>query len=373
VPHEWFGHGKPWREWSRMTGDWDTARTALENRGVTLSLSQIGDASALATGGSRPRPVGRGLFDASVEMDFERLMGWRGTTVKLQYLKKGGGLGSDCASEAQGFSNIDADDFSGNGEVWVEQQFGSFARLKAGRIDANTEFAFVENGAEFINSSMGFTPTISLLPTYPDPHAGIVLQVTPSARTYVGGGLFNAGPAVAVGDFDARFGIGEAGVRWTARGGGRLGVGYWHAGGLAAAEDGTRSRLSTGGGYVVFDQALWSGDARALAMFAQLGASDARFSPVSRHAAVGFTASGFVPSRAQDVIGVAVTGVRFGDTARCDESRLGTLAEMNVGAFYKLQLSPWLALKPDLQFVVHPRGAPTPSMLVGTLRVEVGF
>ena len=156
-------------------------------------------------------------------------------------------------------------------------------------------------------------------------------------------------------------------------GGGRLGVGYWYAGGRAATDDGTEARLSTGGGYVVFDQSLWSRDARAVGLFVQLGMSDGAVSRIARHVSLGVTAAGVVPIRPQDVVGIAVTGVRFGQSAICDESGLGRRAEVNVGAFYKLALSPWFALKPDLQVVAHPLGGSTRPALVGTLRVEVGF
>ncbi len=372
-PREWFGHGTAWHDWSRLTGDWGSARTSLESKGVTFAMNYTGDASALGTGRTGANAVGRALADVSVELDFERLWGQKGGKAFVQYERKSGGIGGRCLGEGQGFSNIDSDDFSALYEVWVEQQIGSKVRVKAGIIDANSEFAFVENGGEFINSSMGFTPTIALLPTYPDPHAGVVVQVQPSEHVYIGGGVFNAGPAVGVGNFDARFSIGEAGVRWTGLGGGRLSVGYWYAGGQAAAEDGARVSLSTGGAYLVFDQSLWRRDERAVDMFAQFGAADDDFSRVSRHASVGVSATGLVPGRVQDVVGVAVTGVSFGQPGTCAESGAGRFDEINIGAFYKVPVTPWFALKPDLQYVIHPLGAATRPALVGTVRVEIGF
>jgi carbohydrate-selective porin OprB len=352
-----------------MTGDWGTARPALEDRGVTFVMDYTGDASTLVAGTAGSAPVGRALTEAGVELDLGRLWGQRGGRAFVQYQWKTGGIGSDCATEGQGFSNIDADDFSRFGELWFEQQLGERVRVKVGRIDANTEFAFVENGEEFLNSSMGFTPTIALLPTYPDPHAGVVVQMQPAPGAYIGGGVFNAGPAVAVDDFGAVFSIGEAGLRWEARGGGRLGIGYWHAGGQAAGAEGVTARLSTGGGYLVFDQALWSGDQRSLAMFAQFGLSDRRWSRVAGHAAAGITAKGFVPARPSDVIGFAVTGVKFGDEIAWQDP---VPAEVNIGGFYKLALSPWFAIKPDVQYVMHPLGT-SRNVVVGTVRAEIGF
>src|SRR5215467_16389746 len=39
-------------------------------------------------------------------------------------------------------------------------------------IDANTHIATVESGTDFLNSSMGHSPTILKLPTYPEPRVG---------------------------------------------------------------------------------------------------------------------------------------------------------------------------------------------------------
>src|ERR1700759_1868267 len=42
-------------------------------------------------------------------------------------------------------------------------------RIKVGKVDAPTEFAAPAGGAGVLNSSFGYSPTLFLLPTYPDP------------------------------------------------------------------------------------------------------------------------------------------------------------------------------------------------------------
>lgn len=371
---EWLGYGLKWAKWSRMTGDWDRLRTDLEDRGLSLAVSTIADVSSLAARSSRTQTFGRQLTSFGLTLDLEKIFGLGGSRMFAQYQNMGGANGASRAADSQGFSNIDADPFSQIGEVWLEQQIGTKVRVKAGRIDANSEFAFVENGSDFINSSMGFSPTIFAMPTYPDPHMGLVVRIDPSERLYAAASLFNGGPAMGVADFEATFTMGEAGLRWKRWGGGRLGIGYWRVDGHRADPDDRRHRVATSGQYMVFDQLLWAderdGDARSIAAFVQAGLADPRVWAIRSHVGGGLIGRGFVSGRPDDAIGVGATTVRVASTAGDTPSS----SELALGVFYRLAVTKWVALKPDVQFIRHPGGDPARRMLVaGTIRIEVGF
>ncbi|MEI6669814.1 MAG: carbohydrate porin [Acidobacteriota bacterium] len=365
---EWFGRGLKWANWSRMTGDWDRLRTDLDEHGWSFQIGTISDVSSLATPSRRPQGIGRQLTTIGMTIDLEKAAGLKGSRVLVQYQSMGGANGAIRAATTQGFSNIDADAFSRFGEVWFEQRAGASLRIKTGLIDANKDFAFVENGADFINSSMGYSPTIFPLPTYPDPHMGLVVRVDPAERFYAVGGLFNGGPAMGVADFSAVFAMGEAGLRWKGWGGGRIGIGYWHVGGRRADPDDVIQPVATGGQYVVLDQTVWSGErdgaARSIGAFFQAGLADPGISTTSSHVGGGVVARGFVAARPDDSFGVGLTTVRL----------VGGARESEVGAFYRLALTKWMALKPDVQFIRSPGGASSRRFLVaGTVRIEVGF
>jgi len=94
------------------------------------------------------------------------------------------------------------------GEFWFEQAWrDGKLRIKAGKIDANTEFALVENGADFLNSSMGYSPTILVMPTYPNARHGLNAFLVPSDKFYAGLGVYDA-------DGKGFMAISEAGTRW---------------------------------------------------------------------------------------------------------------------------------------------------------------
>jgi hypothetical protein len=99
-----------------------------------------------------------------------------GFSARLELAGKWGHEGAPFPS-AQGLSSLDAEDFGGPGEAWLEWSHGGgversgrwIARLKAGRVDANAEFANSEAAAPFGNPSFGLSPVLAVLPSYPAP------------------------------------------------------------------------------------------------------------------------------------------------------------------------------------------------------------
>ena len=379
-------------------GDLFGLRPWLDTRGMTLEAFLLGDLSRNFRGGiTTGREAFRHLFEVAFTVDTERLFGHAGGTLFADFQTQAGRQGSDLlVGDYQGFSNLDADGFTAFYELWYEQLFaGGRLRLKVGKIDANNEFAFVENGVLMLNSSAGFSPTILGLPTYPDPATGAVLFASPADWLYVGGGLFDGatqagiptgtrGPATLFGEPDDLFLVAEAGLRRTVRGGRlrRLGIGVTHHTGTFERVDG--SGLSEDGAtscYLVLDQRLANraGGGRAqeadepgpgLDGFVQVGTTSGRLSPADLHVGTGLVASGYVPGREADHIGLMATWVRFGDAARAEGSIVDAY-ELALELFYQLRLTPWLSLQPDLQYIVHPGGTGQSDALVGTLRLEL--
>ena len=158
---EWFG-GDPWPTWSRATGDWAGARTSLEASGVSINGSLILDWSSILDGGIQQRSATRHLLDVNVNVDLETILGIDGATFFADFYSQAGPNGSQDAGDIQGFSNIDLDgDVDQLAELWYEQWlFDDHVRIKLGKVDANSEFAFVDTAGSFINSSAGVSPTV---------------------------------------------------------------------------------------------------------------------------------------------------------------------------------------------------------------------
>ena len=77
----------------------------------------------------------------------------------------------------------DSDGRSQVGQLWYQQtMFGDQLRLKGGKLDGNDDFDVLDNGQEFLNNSFTTSPTLGLLPSFPDTGVGIELFYGTSQR-----------------------------------------------------------------------------------------------------------------------------------------------------------------------------------------------
>ena len=88
-------------------------------------------------------------------------------------------------------SNIDASSRTTLYEAWIEQLlFSERIRFKFGKIDANTRISPRCSRGDFLNSSMGFSPTIISFPTYPEPQLGLNAFYRPTPNNNIAVGDF---------------------------------------------------------------------------------------------------------------------------------------------------------------------------------------
>jgi porin len=378
---------KPVHEWQRATDDWLGARPWLDDRGVSFQANWTLDYSKNFRGGvDTAGSAFRHLFNANVTLDTERLVGLKGGTFFLNFQNQSGDFGSDLTGDVQAYSNIDADGRTQISELWYGQSLiDGRLEVRVGKIDANSAFARVENGGEFIHSSMGVSPTIVGMPKYPDPSVGVDVFVRPTEEIYFGVGVYDGagvegvrtgerGPGTVFGEPSDLFVIAEGGVLWTLPGGraGRAAFGVWHHTGRFEKFDGGTVGGATGP-YVVVDQVLWrergsdDEDAQGIGAFLQYGYADPDVSAFEHHVGGGLAWTGAVPGRDDDVLGLGASWVKFSDRGGAGFTEDGELA---VELFYKMRLLKWLSVKPDLQYIQHPGGERgRDDAWVGTLRI----
>jgi hypothetical protein len=386
------------------SGGWGGLRASLARHGLTVEPVVIMDYSNVFSGGARRGDAFRYLFDLSFNVNMRDLTGWSSGRLVFNLQRLRGPNGSALAGDFQGFDNIDSENFEQVNAYYYEFCLGNrggdyeschtdtpagvtghLLQFTIGKIDANSKFAYAENAAEFIQSSMGFSPTILGFPSYPDPAMSVIGFVYPGDHLYAGFGLFdgstqdpafrrsgNRGPGAFFDGNSDYFYVGEAGGSWNAHGGGRIGIGAWH-------HDGDFSRFGGGtdhgttGAYLTADQTLWTEtEGQGIGAFLQIGVADAAVSDADLHVGGGLIWIGALPGRDEDQIGVGPSYVHFSDKAQ----KAGIYAddhELSMSMFYKFQATPWLSVKPDLQYIRHPGGAGLDDAVVGTLRVEALF
>lgn len=342
----------------------------LEARGVSLHAQFVNDWSKnLTSGYDPPYGFGRYSLDLSAAVDSGKSLGWKNGTgfIRLkQHLREFGWTDDEAA---QIYSNIDAASRTTLYEMWLEQKWmAGKLRIKGGKIDANTEFAVVENATDFLNSSMGFSPTILAFPTYPEPQPGAVVSVS-------GPGSYG----ISLGTFQASLGtmsFAEPRRHWSLGSSelaGHFSAGYWRLDGDMTCFDGSRSSVSQGF-YSVLEQYLWrsrSGDRdQTISTFFQIGRSSGDVSLFTQHLGGGAVWQAPLASRPQDGLGIAVTWVKFSpQPAGFDYD-----SELITEGYYKMPLNHHLSLVTDLQFLHHPAGLrANPDIVVFTPRLVISF
>ncbi len=358
----------------RVTGDWWGARTKLENTGINFNGSFTMHAASVVDGGASQDSSVRTLWNFNIEFDFEKMCGWNGSSVFVDFMSSDEESVLADAGSFQGPSGIE---FGRNidevGELWFQQKmWDGVARLKVGKIDANSEFAYVNAAADQQNMSACASPTILYLPTVPAQATGIVAFVYPTDAWYIGAGWFDGatqdgirtggrGPADFFSDSrsQAWYWIAETGYSWSfeSMGSGRAAVGGWHASGDFARFDGNIEE-GTEGFYALAEQQVWQrgeddeNKDKGVFVYTQYGWADKDVTVFGQHIAVGATLKGVCSERSDDTMGVYWSMIDASKDVLTGADRDEHLFEAN----YKAQITPWLYVQPSVQYIINPSG-----------------
>ena len=362
------------------------ARSDTVGRDVSFEAAYVSDVLSNVSGG-----VSRGVryldnLDLTLEADLGRAVGLADTTLFLYGLYNNGtGFSDGLVGDAQVVSNIEAPVAAFRlYEAWLEHRlFADAVSLRAGLYDVNAEFDALESAGLFLNSAHGIGTDIgqtgengpSIFPvTALGLRAALRVGENWTARVAVLDGV-PGNPdrprrtAVSLGGGDGAFVIGELAYETDAI---RLLAGHWRY--TARFEDFSGAQARGNDGFYLRGEtrlASEAGDgAQGLSAFARLGAATGRFNMFDRFASFGLVYTGPLPGRDEDRAGVAIAVAGTSDGFR--ETSPATGAEVAVELTYRFVLTDWLALQPDIQYIVNPGTDPTLSnALTLAIRAEL--
>jgi porin len=127
----------------------------------------------------------------------------------------------------------------------------------------------------------------------------------------------------------------------------------------AVAGGGEKERGSHGV-YTLAERSLFAegaDPAQGLAGFVRGGWADPELNPFAGYVGGGVVYTGLVPTRDVDRLGLGAAAAFGGRDLRRASRDAGTgraVAESFIELTYRLELTPWLALQPDLQYVIDP-------------------
>lgn len=374
-----------WLNGNYATGRWFGARPMLEDHGVTINSSLLYGPWIKTGGGANGEGSGKGysLFNLSVTVDTQKAGLWKGGTFYALYQKKTGyGIGgpTNAMGDWMYLDGWDERQINQISEYWYQQKLlDGKVRLKFGKQDANYDFGYLNSGWDFMNLAFSVNPTVPM-PTYPDQSFGFMAEINPKEWLSIRDGIYSR--------FNVPFNITEIEVKSKIKKmPGRYSIGAWEMSdstGFDVAQSYDYNTATTYyntynrnfGAYAQFEQMVYKekkdddNDMQGLVVFGQFGVSPSNRNDMSRYVGGGLHYKGLIPKRDNDIAGIAVASGNFASRLADITSQIGD--ETAIEAFYKVQLTPWVYIQPDVQFISRPNGNYESSVAIG-LRTVVTF
>lgn len=384
-----------------LFGDWNGERTRLADRGITFDFGYTGEAAHNFSGGNKRITRYADQWAFGGKFDLDKLWGWKGSSFELVITERNG---RNLTADASLGNYQQVQEVYGRGQTWhltvfaFEQKFfDDKLEWRIGRLPVGSDFATFS--CEFQNLTFCGSQPGNIVGDYwinwPVSQWATWLKWNTTDETYIKLGAYQLNPRY-VDDTWARangwklsFPGGTKGALfplefgWTPTlrglpGSYKLGGWYNNAGGanlyydvnhepMALTGEAPLQDSSRHGGYLTLQQQV-TGEAggSGLNLFFNTTFADSRTSPVDRQIALGAIYNGPF-QRANDRIGLAFGTTHGSDHLARYERLYNQLhpdaaisvedrSEFATELFYDWRPAPWLSLRPNLQYVVHPGG-----------------
>jgi porin len=399
-----------------FTGDWGGLRTRLADEGITFNVQYAAEGWSNVTGGESTGTVYTGLMSLQGNVDLQKLVGWQGASFSTRWYWLSGqdmsmtNLGNNIFT----VSNIAGFNTFRMSELWFQQNFlNSRISIRVGQLAADSQFGTSTYDTVFLNGTFAWSPDLYTNipnggPAYPMGAPGVQLAVTPWNWLTYQGGVFQGNVFAQDGN--------QHGFRWdlspsngyfsihelifrtnqSAEANGLPGefkIGGWFD--TVPDPDAGSTQPWNYGLYFVADQMLYrvpepapalevgksdkqtttapSLTDKGLGIFTHIGLAPRNSSVINFYVAGGLNYKGLIPTRDNDVLGLAFAYGHLNNSPQADDGNSNPGYEMVFEATYQIVLTPWLSLQPDVQYVIQPSSADIPNALVLGAHATVSF
>ncbi|MBI5299148.1 MAG: carbohydrate porin [Deltaproteobacteria bacterium] len=333
--------------WKRnhLTGDWGGTRSKLEEKGLTFGFVYKGEFVGNTRGGLKKGATYLENMDMMAKFETEKAGWWNGGTFFVCGLANYSGNPSvHFIGDLQRVSNIEATKTIRLYELWYEQSLFHdtfFALMGQHDLNSESEFDVTKYGRDFLNSSFGVQASISAnvpVSIFPATTLAVRLKWKPNEHFYLMAAAYDGNPGTIeenstgtqwnLSSEEGAMTIYETGILFgnhedspTLPGSYKLGA-WYHT---AKFNDVTDTDASGNpvqhngdyGGYFVADQMIYrkKGD-QGLGVFFQIGAEPDDRNEVDFYVGGGVHYKGLIPTRNNDVVGLAVAHASISDKLR---------------------------------------------------------
>jgi len=391
-----------------LFGDWNGARSWLDDRGIDPTLTFVTDSLGNPTGGTRQGFTTANNLGLDLNFDLEKLWGLEGGSflISISY-RFGGSLSANYIHNTFTVQQVfGGETFHVINVAYLQKLFDDRVEFRLGRIAAGDDFLVSRYNYLFVQNAFDGNPVAIFfnspgMTAYPNDTWGALVKVRPTERTYVMGGVYNGDPTIRDNDHNGAdfsmngpvFAIGEFGYQPNSLPGdtgliGNYKAGLWYDD--SQFTDFNTGRLERGnwGFYTLFDQVLVRfgepGSNRGFGVAGSFLASpDQSVSKMPYFFTAALAARGIFASRPTDVAGLGVVFGHFSNDLQDSQQRAQQLDssvgvqqhETVVELTYRLAFrNSALFVQPDLQYVIRPSGTGhIPDALVLGAQIAVNF
>ena len=425
-----------WQDWpweaSGLTGDWLGLREHLQDNGVFIDGLYSIFLNENFSGGLETGDFSGGILSASMTVDTKELLGHPDGLffINLQHWDWYSSYYDIAGSfvpipNYTGVNGNLPDNASMNqiSQLYYSQHlFDGLLNVAFGKQDGANIFSNIPGAGAFMYSAAGYSATLNpYIPSWPyeataltaivnfnedicasfgwfdgsmaglnekrSPLGNLVYTPAPNPGSRGPSTFFdNQGHWFLITEWGVNWQIGERDLPGALCAGGWLQTGRTQTGGTLDAGPGVENVPGT---YLSLSQTLWAPSKSYAALgggilaFGQFGWSDPDKNAVHWTLMGGISATGVIPGRPMDILGVLGAFTGFSDNPGTWQSTTpsGGLgppggSETAFEAFYRLQLTPWFALQPGIEWLGTPGGG-DPSQIedsvMGYLMIEIVF
>jgi porin len=371
-----------------------------EEWGVRLGGMWLADTNVVVAGGAQPGGwTNNSALFIGLDVDAEKLVGWRGARFGFEFLQFNGGETNEQAGSITGYNGIVGLPPLNRTELleawYLQEMVPDILKMRIGRSLPTYDFGNVLRPVALADASQNIPAVSGLLWSpifvnasmigammgYYNPGNGVTVNFTPAKSYYVNIGVYDGNRARGIQTgvhapmFNGYwFNIAETGVNWLLGEGkhpGPFAVGLWRQTGVLSFRGTTDD--GTGGFYLFGSQRVAYGvnpavSNSSISVFYQAGANASQTLPISQFYSVGATAFGLVGNRANDSMGAGVA------ISRMNPMHFQRPTELMFQAYYQAHLFAATFLQPTVSYIPTPALSPTlPGALTTSLRLTMLF
>lgn len=388
-----------------LTGDWNGERTRLAEKGILFQFELDQFLQGNVHGGRDTNNAARyfGAWDMRLKLDTARMGLWSGGLFEIMAESQfGDSVNDEVGGVANDYALFPIPDYRDvtMSQFSYTQALSEHFGFILGKLDITggdkNEFASIQ-GNNFIHAAFGWNPVTARTVPYSPLGAGVfvlgdwgiwnfnILDTEGAPNVSGFDTVFHGGTTVAS---EVRFNVKPFelpghqlfGGTWSDKNfvsleqDPRLGLPNYPLLSLALTALGLNRESSSWCFYYNFDQYFYvepEDENQGVGLFGRFGLSDGEANAVETFYSIGVGGTGLIPKRDHDKFGVGYFYTGYSgdlqEIVSLDDSQ-------GVELFYRIEVTPWFYLTPDLQFIVNPGGSSDADVaIVYGLRGQVSF